>query len=227
VLKANGVISTYSSGPPKARANPFTAVMRQGISVHFILVYVMPREAHHLAARDLNAALEAGRYRPHVAGIFKLDETARHTKRRKAAARSASSSSVSEAMRSDLTNKLRQSRKKRGNRQGLVDCRHERAARVRGKRVRQDQDPVSDFEVYARALRVHAARVLQTVDSGYRAGLATIAGQPAYRRSNRGLRDCSGKATGAGSASLRSPSSSCSGLVSRRFFRKRPGAMAA
>jgi NADPH2:quinone reductase len=78
VLKANGVISTYSSGPPDSAPRiPFTAIMRQGISVHFILVYVMPREAHRLAARELNAALEAGRYRPHVAGIFKLDETAK------------------------------------------------------------------------------------------------------------------------------------------------------
>jgi NADPH2:quinone reductase len=78
VLKANGVISTYSSGPPDSAPRiPFTSLMRQGISVHFILVYVMPREAHQLAARDLNAALEAGRYRPHVAGIFELDETAK------------------------------------------------------------------------------------------------------------------------------------------------------
>ena len=78
VLKANGVISTYSSGPPESAPRiPFTAVMRQGISVHFILVYVMPREAHWVAARDLNAAIEAGRYRPQVARIFKLDETAK------------------------------------------------------------------------------------------------------------------------------------------------------
>jgi NADPH:quinone reductase len=77
VLKANGVIATYSSGPPDSAPRiPFTAIMRQGITVHFILVYVMPREAHQLAARDLNAALEAGRYRPHVARVFKLDETA-------------------------------------------------------------------------------------------------------------------------------------------------------
>jgi len=77
VLKANGVISTYSSGPPESAPRiPFTAIMRQGISVHFILVYVMPREAHQSAARDLNAAIEAGRYRPRVARIFKLDETA-------------------------------------------------------------------------------------------------------------------------------------------------------
>ena len=78
VLKANGVIATYSSGASDSAPRiPFTAIMRQGISVHFVLVYVMPREAHWAAARDLNAALEAGRYRPHVAGIFKLDETAK------------------------------------------------------------------------------------------------------------------------------------------------------
>lgn len=77
VLKANGVISTYSSGPPgSAPRIPFTQVMRQGITVHFILVYVMPREAHWAAARDLNAALQAGRYRPHVARRYRLDQIA-------------------------------------------------------------------------------------------------------------------------------------------------------
>jgi NADPH2:quinone reductase len=77
VLKPNGVISTYSSGPPDSAPRiPFTAVMRQGITVHFVLVYVMPREAHLSAARDLNSALEAGRYRPRVARVFGLAETA-------------------------------------------------------------------------------------------------------------------------------------------------------
>jgi NADPH2:quinone reductase len=77
VLKANGVISTYSSGASgSAPRIPFTSVMRQGLTVHFVLVYVMPREAHWAAARDVNAALEAGRYRPHVGRIFPLDRTA-------------------------------------------------------------------------------------------------------------------------------------------------------
>jgi len=77
VLKANGVISTYSSGAPDSAPRlPFSPIMRQGVTVHLVLVYVMPREAHWAAARDLNAALEAGRYRPHVARVFKLDQAA-------------------------------------------------------------------------------------------------------------------------------------------------------
>lgn len=77
VLKANGVISTYSSGAAgSAPRIPFTPVMRQGLTVHFVLVYVMPREAHRAAARDVNAALEAGRYHPHVGRTYRLDETA-------------------------------------------------------------------------------------------------------------------------------------------------------
>jgi NADPH:quinone reductase len=77
VLKPNGVISTYSSGPPDSAPRiPFTSVMRQGVTVHFVLVYVMPREAHQAAARDLNAALEAGRYKPHVARVYGLDDAA-------------------------------------------------------------------------------------------------------------------------------------------------------
>jgi len=77
VLKANGVISTYSSGAADSAPRiPFSPVMRQGITVHFILVYVMSREAHWAAASDVNAAVEAGRYRPHVARVFKLDRLA-------------------------------------------------------------------------------------------------------------------------------------------------------
>jgi NADPH2:quinone reductase len=77
VLKPNGVISTYSSGPYDSTPRiAFSPIMRQGITVHFILVYVMSREAHQHAARDVNAALEAGRYRPHVARAFALADTA-------------------------------------------------------------------------------------------------------------------------------------------------------
>ncbi len=75
VLKPNGVIATYASGPKDSAPRiPFTQVMRQGLTVHFVLVYVMSREAHWAAARDVNAALQARRYHPHVARTFHLDQ---------------------------------------------------------------------------------------------------------------------------------------------------------
>ena len=75
VLKPNGVISTYASGTPDSTPRfPFSPVMRQGLTMHFVLVYVMPREAHWAATREVNAALEAGSYRPQVARVFRLDE---------------------------------------------------------------------------------------------------------------------------------------------------------
>lgn len=77
LLKPNGVISTYSSGArDSAPRIPFTHVMRQGLTVHFVLVYVMPREAHWAAARDTNAAIESGRYRPHLAKIYRPEQAA-------------------------------------------------------------------------------------------------------------------------------------------------------
>ena len=77
VLKPNGVISTYSSGPADSAPRiPFMPAMRACLTVHFVLVYVMPREAHWAAARDTNAIIEAGRYRPHVAHVYKLEQTA-------------------------------------------------------------------------------------------------------------------------------------------------------
>jgi NADPH2:quinone reductase len=77
VLKTNGVIASYASGAADSTPRfPFSPVMAQGLTMHFVLVYVMPREAHLAAARDINACLELGRYRPHVARRFPLDEIA-------------------------------------------------------------------------------------------------------------------------------------------------------
>jgi len=77
VLKTNGVISSYSSGAADSAPRfPFSPVMRQGLTMHFVLVYVMPREAHWAAAREVNAALEAGRYRPNIARVCRLDQVA-------------------------------------------------------------------------------------------------------------------------------------------------------
>ncbi len=67
VLKPNGVIASYSSGPfDSAPRIPFSPVMQRGITMHFVGVYVMPREAHRHAARDVSAVLQARRYAPHI-----------------------------------------------------------------------------------------------------------------------------------------------------------------
>lgn len=77
VLKPNGVIATYASGGPESAPRlPFRQLMWRGITIHFVLVYVMPPEAHAAAARDTVAALESGRYRPHVGRRFGLDDIA-------------------------------------------------------------------------------------------------------------------------------------------------------
>ncbi len=77
VLRNNGVIAAYNSGPAESRpAVPFRTMMYQGLSVHFVLVYVMSRTAHEEAARDINAALRAGALRTHLGRCLPLSEAA-------------------------------------------------------------------------------------------------------------------------------------------------------
>lgn len=77
VLKPNGVIASYSSGPSDSAPRiPFSPIMQRGITMHFVLVYVMPREAHRHAARDISAILHAGRYAPHIGRRLSLTQIA-------------------------------------------------------------------------------------------------------------------------------------------------------
>lgn len=76
VLKPNGVISSYSAGTETEPKLPFYALALNGITVHFVLVYVMPEAAHTVAVADINACLEAGALRPVIAKRFSLTEVA-------------------------------------------------------------------------------------------------------------------------------------------------------
>src|SRR5712691_2145478 len=102
----------------------------------------------------------------------------RHTKRRKAAARSASSSSVSEAMRSDFTNKLgavaEKARETVGTWLRRASASADKLRAYAGSALGKLRTRFPILDVYARALRLHAARALQAVNTGYRAGVATI-----------------------------------------------------
>lgn len=77
VLKVGGVIATYATGSADAAPSiPFYRLIFQGITVNFVLVYVMSEEAHMAASRDINAAIEGGALRPFIGRRFTLSELA-------------------------------------------------------------------------------------------------------------------------------------------------------
>ena len=76
VLKTNGTIATYASDSDREPKIPFYSVMNRGVTVHFVLVYVMPKAAHEKAIEDITNCLEQGVLRPSVGERFPLAETA-------------------------------------------------------------------------------------------------------------------------------------------------------
>ncbi|MGE0630723.1 MAG: NADPH:quinone reductase, partial [Hyphomicrobiaceae bacterium] len=77
ILKPNGAVASYSAGSPtETVAFPFPRFMSKGITVHTIMVYGMSREAHWAAARDANAVLRAGAYKPRIGARFPLAKAA-------------------------------------------------------------------------------------------------------------------------------------------------------
>ena len=78
IIRPSGVIATFMvdedpSRPPAVNLQQLTA---KNATVHFVLVYAMSRNAHDLAAADLNTAMHAGALRPRVAGKFPLEQIA-------------------------------------------------------------------------------------------------------------------------------------------------------
>lgn len=77
LIKNNGIISTYSIGEETVPASvSLWPLLIKGVTVHFTMVYAMPREAHDRAAADLNAALSAGALKPRIARRFPLGKIA-------------------------------------------------------------------------------------------------------------------------------------------------------
>jgi len=76
-LAVNGVITAYASDDADARLTvPFRRAMMGGVVIRLVFVYAMPEQAHRDAARDINAALVAGDYRPHIGLRLPLDRVA-------------------------------------------------------------------------------------------------------------------------------------------------------
>jgi NADPH2:quinone reductase len=75
VIKTNGVIAAYGSDADAYPPLPFYELLRKDITVHFVLVYLLPDAARKRGIADVNAALEAGALRPIIAARFPLRET--------------------------------------------------------------------------------------------------------------------------------------------------------
>ena len=76
VLKRNGVIATYASDSNVQPQIPFYKLVYKNITVHYVLVYVMPKAAHQAAAEDITNCLKAGVLNHVIAQRFPLAEIA-------------------------------------------------------------------------------------------------------------------------------------------------------
>src|SRR6185436_1542039 len=74
ILKINGSIASYASmGNPEPKL-PFYTMMRRGIAVDLVFVYMMKPEERARALADLGAMLKENRLKHQVAKHFKLDD---------------------------------------------------------------------------------------------------------------------------------------------------------
>ena len=73
VLKPNGVIATYASDDQYEPRVPFFPLMVGGVTVRFVLVYVMPQPAKDAAVRDITTCLTEGRLRHAITRRFPLE----------------------------------------------------------------------------------------------------------------------------------------------------------
>ena len=77
-LAPNGVITAYAADTTDAMLRvPFLRAMLAGTVLRFVYVYGMPAQAHLDAARDINAALSTGTYRPAIGLRLRLHNIAR------------------------------------------------------------------------------------------------------------------------------------------------------
>lgn len=76
VLAQSGLLATFSSDAEQNPQLPFRAFLLKNATARFVLVYLVSKEAHTAAVRDLTAHLAAGRLRHSIARRFPLAEIA-------------------------------------------------------------------------------------------------------------------------------------------------------
>ncbi len=76
VIKANGVIASYSSTRVPEPVLPYYPLAYKGVTVRFVQAYLLPAAARAMAIRDITDALRAGELQPTIAARFPLDRIA-------------------------------------------------------------------------------------------------------------------------------------------------------
>jgi NADPH2:quinone reductase len=76
LLGPGGVVATYASDAVPEPAIPFWPMLAKDLTVRFVLVYAMSRDAHDDAARWITGALARGALKHQVHRTFALDEVA-------------------------------------------------------------------------------------------------------------------------------------------------------
>jgi NADPH2:quinone reductase len=76
ILRANGAIATYASDASMEPTVPFRPFLARDITVRFVLVYVMPREAKEAAIGTITSLLDSGYLRHHVYREYEMKDVA-------------------------------------------------------------------------------------------------------------------------------------------------------
>jgi NADPH2:quinone reductase len=76
VIKANGIIATYSSPSVREPVLPYYELQRKGVTVRFVQAYILPPTQRRQAIDGVNRALREHRLRPTIAARFPLSEIA-------------------------------------------------------------------------------------------------------------------------------------------------------
>ena len=71
-ISPNGVVATYASDAVPEPTLPFWPLVMLDVTVRFVLVYVMPKQAHLDAAEAITAALEANRLTHQIGRVLPL-----------------------------------------------------------------------------------------------------------------------------------------------------------
>ncbi len=76
-LKVNGVISSYASDSDATPSIPFYELVYKCITVHHVVVFLMPDAAREQAVADIADWLNGGKLHHHIGPRFPLEETAK------------------------------------------------------------------------------------------------------------------------------------------------------